>query len=92
MPQDHFADNFVGDTGPGGIGGGIPAKIVRPQRNAVRFFRPWLPHPCCLMGTWKYAILVGLTAFTGIFPEPVGNLLGKKHHLMFPATFRPPQR
>ncbi len=87
MPQDHLADNLDGNAGSGGIGGGITAEIVRPQRNTNHFTGLGHYHPGRLIGNRENPVFPGLAAVGGIFPEPVGDLLGNEHHLTFPAAF-----
>jgi hypothetical protein len=89
MSKDPLADDFDGNAGTGGIGGSIPAQIVRPQRNADHFPGLGHHHPGCLIGDRKYLIIDSLAAFSGIVPKPVGNLLRNEHHLMLPAAFGP---
>lgn len=87
MPQDHFADNLDGNAGSGGVGGGISAEIVWPERNTDHFpgFRHY--HPGRLIGNRKNPDISCLAAVGGIFPEPVSDLLGNEDHLTLPAAF-----
>ena len=85
MPEDHLADNLDGNTGSGCIGGCIPAQMVRAKRNSDHFPGLRHHHPGSLIGNREHPILTRLAAFSGILPQPVGNLLGNEHHLMLPA-------
>jgi hypothetical protein len=86
MPQDHLADDFEWNAGAGSIGGGVPAKIVWPERNADHFPGFGHDHSGSLIGNWENPVFPGPAPVGCIFPESVGNLLGNEHDLMFPPA------
>jgi hypothetical protein len=90
MPQDHLTDNLDGNARFGGLGGGVPAEIVRPKGNVDHFSSFGHYHSRSLLGNRKNPILAGLTAFGGVFRGSVSNLLGMAYLLQFGFDFDGP--
>ena len=87
MSEDDLTDDFDRHTGTRGIGGGMPAQIVRAKFHTDQLAGFDHHDPGRLIGNRKYLIIGRIAHLHGVFAQPVCHFLGDEHKLVFFAAF-----
>ncbi len=87
MAQDDLAYNFDRHSGTRGVGGEMPAQIMRPEFDANHFARLDHHHPGYFIGNREYPITGRIAHLQCVFAQSIRHLLGDEHEFVFFAAF-----